>query len=71
MEYATHRRFGGLDLKIIGGGCRGFGPQNLSEGSDEEWTASGSIEEFVLRRSYLMKRAMAISKVLICLEGGE
>jgi hypothetical protein len=38
----------------------GFGPQNPGRGSEEEWTARGGIEEFVLRRSYLMKGVMAV-----------
>jgi hypothetical protein len=49
------RRFGGLGLKTIGGHFCGFGPQNLGEGFEEERTARGSIEEFVSKRSYLMK----------------
>jgi hypothetical protein len=32
----------------------------LSGGSEEEQMARGSIEEFALRRSYLMKGAMTV-----------
>jgi hypothetical protein len=60
MEYATRGRFDGLGLKTIGGRFHGFGPQNLGGGSEEERTARGSIEEFVLRRSYLMKGAVVV-----------
>jgi hypothetical protein len=60
MEYATRRRFGGLGLKTIGGRVCGFGPQNPGGGSEEERTARGGIEEFVSRRSYLMKGVVAI-----------
>ena len=38
-------RFGGLGLKTIGGGFRGFGPQNPGGGSDAERTARGGIGE--------------------------
>jgi hypothetical protein len=60
MEYATYRRFGGLGLKTIGDRFHGFGPQNPGRGSDEERTAHGGIEKFALRRSYLMKDAVAV-----------
>jgi hypothetical protein len=59
MEYTTHGQFGGLCLKTIGGQFRGFGPQNPSGGSKEERMARRGIEEFVSRRSYLMKGAVA------------
>jgi hypothetical protein len=45
--------------KPSGGRVYGFGPQNPG-GFEEEWTARGGIEEFVSRRSYLMKGAMAV-----------
>jgi len=60
MEYAIHGRFGGLGLKIIGGRFLEFGPQNLSGDFEEERTTRGSIEEFALRRSYLIKGAVAV-----------
>jgi hypothetical protein len=60
MEYATHRRFGGLGLKIIGGRFYGFRPQNPGGGSEEERMARGGIEEFMSRRSYLMKGVVAV-----------
>jgi hypothetical protein len=53
MEYATRGRFGGLGLKTIGGWFHGFGPQNLSRGSEEARTTRGGIEEFASRRTYL------------------
>jgi hypothetical protein len=60
MEYTTHRRFGGLGLKTIGGRFRGFGSQNPDGGSEKKRTACGGIEEFAARRSYLMKDAVAV-----------
>ena len=60
MEFATLGQFGGLGLKTIGGRFHGVWPQNPGEGFEEERTARGSIEEFMLRRSYLMKGAVAI-----------
>jgi hypothetical protein len=60
MEYTTCGWFGGLGLKTIDGQFHEFGPQNPSGGSKEEQTACGGIEEFVSRRSYLMKGAMAV-----------
>ena len=60
MEYATHGRFGGLGLKTIGGWFHEFGPQSPGRGSEEERTTHGGIEEFVSRRSYLMKGAVAV-----------
>ena len=60
MEYANRGQFGGLGLKTIGARFHGFGPQNPSGGSEEEQTARGGIEEFVLRQSYLMKGTVAI-----------
>ena len=60
MEYATRGRFGSLGLKIIGAWFHEFGPQNPSGDSEEEQTARGGIEEFVSRRSYLMKGAVAV-----------
>ena len=60
MEYATRGRFGGFGLKTICGRFHGFGPQNPGGGSEEEQMARGGIEEFALRRSYLMKGAVAI-----------
>jgi hypothetical protein len=41
--------FGGLSLKTTGWTVSRFGPQNPSRGSEEEQTACGGIEEFVLR----------------------
>ena len=52
MGYATRGQFGGLGLKTIGGRFHGFGPQNLSGGSEEERTARGGIGEFASKRSY-------------------
>ena len=60
MEYTTHERFGSLGLKTIGCRFHGFGRQNPGGGSDEERTTRGGIEEFVSRRSYLMKGTVAI-----------
>ena len=60
MEYAAHRRFGGLGLKTIGGQFHGFGPQNPGRGSEKERTAHGGIEEFASRRSYLIKSTVAV-----------
>jgi len=60
MEYATRGQFGGLGLKTIGGRFHGFGPQNPDGGSEEQRTARGGIEEFVSRRSYLMKGTVVI-----------
>jgi len=48
MEYATRDGF------------RGFGPQNLGGGSEEERTIRGGIEEFAWRRSYLIKGVVAV-----------
>jgi hypothetical protein len=49
-----------LGLKTIG--CRfcGFRPQNPGGGFEEERMTRGGIEEFVSRRIYLMKGAMAV-----------
>jgi hypothetical protein len=60
IEYATSERvrwFGPQNHR-----CRvyGFGLQNLREGSEEDRTAHGNIEEFVSRRSYLMKDTVAV-----------
>jgi hypothetical protein len=52
--------FGGSGLKTIGGQVYGFGPQNPSGRSEEERMTRGDIEEFVLRRSYLMKGVVAV-----------
>jgi hypothetical protein len=60
MEYATRGRFGGLDLKTISERFRRFRPQNLGRDSKEEPMARGGIEEFVSRRSYLMKDAVVV-----------
>jgi hypothetical protein len=62
VAYEVHysRWFGGLGLKTIGGRFRGFGPQNPGGGSEEEQTTRGGIEEFVSRRNYLMKGAVAV-----------
>ena len=60
MEYASHGQFGGLGLKTIGGQLHGFGTQNPGEGSKNERTARGGIEEFASRRNYLMKGAVAV-----------
>jgi len=57
MKYATRDRF------------RGFGPQNLSEGS-KEWTTCGGIDELASRLSYLMKGAVAV-KSRLCRVGLE
>jgi hypothetical protein len=54
------QRFGGLDLKTIGGWVYGFGSQNLGGGSEEERMARGGTEEFASRRSYLMKGTVAV-----------
>ena len=54
------RAGGGLGLKTIGGRFHGFGPQNPGGGSKEEWMARGGIEEFVSRRSCLMKGAVVV-----------
>jgi len=48
MEYATR------------GGFCGFRPQYMDGGSKEEQTACGGIEEFMSRRSYLMKGVVAV-----------
>ena len=53
-------RFGGLSLKTTGWTVFRFGPQNSGGGSEEERMARGGIEEFALRRSYLMKGAVTI-----------
>jgi len=45
-------RFGGLGLKTIGGGFRGFGPQNPGGGSDAERTARGGIGEIAWKQGY-------------------
>jgi hypothetical protein len=60
MEYTTHGQFFGFSLKTIGGRFHEFGPQNPGRGSEEERTTYGGIEEFTLRRSYLMKGAVAV-----------
>jgi hypothetical protein len=60
MEYATRGWFGGLSLKTTGRMVFGFGPQNPGEGSEEERMTRGGIEEFVSRRSYLMKGTVAV-----------
>jgi hypothetical protein len=60
MGYATRGRFGGLGLKTISGRVYRFGPQNPGEGSEEERTTCGSIEEFASRQRYLMKGAVVI-----------
>ena len=44
--------FGGLGLKTIGGGFRGFGPQNPGGGSDPERTAHGGIGEIASKQGY-------------------
>ena len=49
VEYATRGRFGGLGLKTIGDGFRGFRSQNLGRGSEKEPMAHGGIKEFALR----------------------
>jgi hypothetical protein len=53
-------RFGGLSLKTISGRVYGFRPQNMGRCSEEEWTTYDDIEEFALRRSYLMKGAVIV-----------
>ena len=60
MEYATRGWFDGLSLKTTGWMVFEFGPQNSDGGSEEERTVHGGIKEFVSRRSYLMKGAVAI-----------
>jgi hypothetical protein len=60
MEYVTH---GGVVVwasKPSSGWVYGFRPQNPGGGSKEEQTAHGGIEEFALRRSYLMKGTVAV-----------
>ena len=47
MEYATH------------GGFRGFRPQNLGGGSEQQ-TTCGGIKELASRLSYLTKATVAI-----------
>jgi hypothetical protein len=49
MEYATREWFSGLGFKTIGGRFRGFGPQNLGGGSEEEQTTRDDMEEFMPR----------------------
>jgi hypothetical protein len=56
MEYATR---GGLVVWASKPSVAGF-TENLGEGSEEERTTRGSIEEFVSRRSYLMKGAVTV-----------
>jgi hypothetical protein len=46
--------------KPSGGRVYGFRPQNLGGDSEEEQTARGGIKKFALRRSYLMKGAVAV-----------
>jgi len=46
--------------KPSAGRVYGFGHQNPGGGSEEERTARGGIEEFALRRSYLMKGTVAV-----------
>jgi hypothetical protein len=53
-------RFGDLSVKTIGGRVYRFKPQNPDGCSEKEQTTRGIIEEFVLRRSYLMKSAVAV-----------
>ena len=65
MEYATRGCFGGLGLKTIDGGFHKFGPQNSGEGSEEEQTTRGGIEEFASRQSYLIKCAVAVQMKII------
>jgi hypothetical protein len=60
MEYATHNGLVVWASKPSDGRVYGFGPQNLSGGSEEERMARGGIEEFASRQSYLMKGAMAV-----------
>jgi hypothetical protein len=69
MEYVTRGWFGGLSLKTIGGWFRGFGPQNSGEGSEEERTTRGGIEEFALRRIYLVKSAGPVGSMNKNLDG--
>src|SRR5579859_1327451 len=45
-------RFGGLGLKTIGGGFRGFGPQNPDGGSNAERMARGGIREIASKQGY-------------------
>ena len=45
-------RFGGLGLKTMGDGFRGFGPQNPGGGPDAGRTTRGGIGEFASKRSY-------------------
>jgi hypothetical protein len=60
MEYATRGSFVVWASKPLGGWVYGFGPQNLGGGFEEEQMAHGDIEEFTLRRSYLVKSAVAV-----------
>jgi hypothetical protein len=60
MEYATG---GGLVVwtsKPSGGRVYEFEPQNPGGGSEKERTTCDGIGEFVSRRSYLMKGAVAV-----------
>jgi hypothetical protein len=60
MEYATR---GGLVFwasKPSDGQVYGFGPQIPGGGSEKERTVCGGIEEFMSRRSYLMKGVVAV-----------
>jgi hypothetical protein len=60
MEYATRERVWWFRPQNHRRRVYGFGPQNPSGGSEKKRTACGGIEEFVLRRSYLMKDAVAV-----------
>jgi hypothetical protein len=60
MEYATRGGSVVWASKPSGGRIYGFEPQNPGGGSEEERMARGGIEEFMSRRSYLMKGAVAV-----------
>jgi hypothetical protein len=60
MEYATRGGSVVWASKLSGGRVYGFRTQNPGEGSEEERTVRGSIEEFASRRIYLMKGAVVV-----------
>jgi hypothetical protein len=60
MEYATRSDLVVWASKPSGGRVYGFGPQNPDGGSEKERMACDGIGEFVSRRSYLMKGAVAV-----------
>jgi hypothetical protein len=60
MEYITRKRVWWFGPQNHQWRVYGFGPQNPGKGSEKERTTRGGIEEFALRRSYLMKGAVAV-----------